>query len=259
MTLEEAKILADQGNLDAIIALGKYYFGNDANDDDRDIHEAIKWYEKGAEFGYPNCMYLASLLLGMNGHVIRKLAGGSDASNSLDSLNKAMFWAQKAYESGFKDADKQIISIKGEIGMSYYYYALGSKYSKPTTQESVERYAESIKLLKSVYKQTEDPEVYIFLALALNEYGELTRYTEENNRLEFDLYHKCVDEYFGEVVHSDIAACYLGVMYMDGRGCKVDYDKAVFYLKKAHNSGFDCSELLCHFKKKLFGGYTLTK
>lgn len=259
MTLEEAKILADQGDLDAIMTLGRYYFGNDADEDNRDIDEAIKWYEKGAEFGYSNCMYLASLLLGMNGHILRKLGGGSTASDSLDYLNRAMYWAQKAYESGFQDADKQIVSVKGEMGMTYYYYGLGDEYSKPTTQESVERYAESIKLLKSVYEQTEDPEVYIILALALNAYGEITGYTEENDRLEFALYHKCVDEYFGQVIHSDIAACYLGVMYIDGRGCNVDYDKAVFYLKKAHNAGFDCSELLSHFKKKLFGGYTLIK
>jgi hypothetical protein len=46
-------------------------------------------------------------------------------------------------------------------------------------------------------------------------------------------------------------------MYTDGRGCPVDYNKAVQNFQMAHNAGFDCSETLSMFKKKMFGGWTL--
>lgn len=110
--------------------------------------------------------------------------------------------------------------------------------------------------MKSVYNYTDNPEVYVFLAFSLYNYGNLVGYTEENNRLEFYLYQKVVNEYFGKVIHSDISAAYLGIMYTFGRGCEVDYNKAVYYLQMATNAGFDCTDFLAHFKKKMFGGYT---
>ena len=256
MTLEEAKNLAMQGNLDAIMALGGYYFGQNSAKENEDIDEAIKWYEKGAEFGYSNCMILASILYNINGHVIRKITGGNPGIlHSIESLQKGLYWANKAKSAGEKDADGQLVSLKGELGISYYYYALGGDFSGNTENDKVNRFSESIKLLKSVYRFTQDPEVYIILALCLNGYGELKGYSEENNRLEYSLYHKCADEYFGQVIHSDIAAAYLGIMYIEGRGCPVDHNQAYSYLTKAHNAGFDCSDLLSRFKRKTFGGY----
>lgn len=258
MTLEEAVSRANNGDLDAIMALGRYYFGEDADENNRDINKAIEWYEKGAEFGYPNCMILAAILLSMNGHVIRKISGGDQTpDDAIPQLNRALYWARKAKERGESGADEQIITTIGELGIAYFYCARGGEYVKPTRDNSIAWYAESIRLLKSIYMSTKDPEVYVILAFALNYYGEIVGYSDENNRLEFYLYNKVVSEYFGNVMHSDICAMQLGLMYTYGRGCSVDYNKAVYYFNMAQNAGFDCSEMLSHFKKKMFGGYTL--
>lgn len=256
MTLEEAKILANQGDIDSIMALGSYYWGEDADEQNRDMKEAARWYEKGAEFGYPNCMCLTAILLTLYVHTKRKVVGHSDF-DSLEMLDKALFWANKANESGFEKANDQIIFAKGEMGIAYYDLGIGNEFLTPTHDEAVLRFSNAIDLLKSIYQQSQDPEVYIYLAFSLFEYGKLVGYNEQNNRLEYLLYHKCVDEYFGDVVFSEIAASFLGIMYTEGRGCSIDYDKAVYYFQKAHNAGFDCSDMLRHFKKKMFGGYTL--
>ena len=46
MTLEEAKTLADQGNINAMVALGDYYSKQD-DEDATDI--AYQYYERAAE------------------------------------------------------------------------------------------------------------------------------------------------------------------------------------------------------------------
>lgn len=259
MTFEEAVVQANNGDLDSIMALGRYYYGEDADEKNKDIDKAIEWYEKGGEFGYSNCMILAAILLAMCGHAIRKIAGGDQTpDDAIPKLNRGLYWARKAKEHG-ENADEQIVSLIGEIGIAYFYCARGGSYVKPTRENSITWCSESIRLLKSVYMSTKDPEVYVILAFALNFYGELLGYTNDNNKLEFYLYNKVVNEYFGNVMHSDICACTLGLMYTDGRGCPVDYNKAVYYFQMAHNAGFDCSEMLSCFKKKMFGGYTLKK
>ena len=249
---------AEQGNMEAIIALCRYYAqkDKDENKDVNKITEALKWYEKGAELGDTDCMELAALSYKIKGYSIRKIVGGnSGIRNSIESLQKGLYWAGKARDSGDYKAIKYVDSITEELGISYYYYALGGDFSENTECKKLERYEKSINILKSVYNQTDNPEVYITLALCLKDYGELKGYSEENNRLEFYLYHKCADVYWGQVIHSNIAAAYLGIMYLEGRGCSVDYNQAYFYLTKAHNAGFDCSDLLSRFKKKIFGGY----
>lgn len=258
MTFDEAVARANQGDLDSILALGRYYFGDEAAEENKDIEEAIKWYEKGAEFGYPNCMYLAAILLTLNGHVLRKIGSASAAEDALKSLNRGYHWAIESYNHQVADAYKQIITIKGEMGIAYFLWGFGDEYTHPTQQQSLERYIKAINLLKEVYTCTDDNEVYIYLAFSLNAYGEIVGYNDnESNRLEFSLYHKCADDLFGNVIHSDLAAYYLGQMYAEGRGCAVDYNQSYFYFQKAHNAGFDCSDVLKRFKKKMFGGYTL--
>ena len=258
MTLEEAKSLAINGDLDAIMALGKYYYlGEEEN---RDIDEALKWYELGAKNGYPICMKLASLLYTTNAHIMRKIMGSDGVEDVFEPLDKALYWANKAKENGISDAEEEITQILGEKGIAYYLYALSGEYSnKPTKEQSIERCKKAIMYFKSVYQATKDPEVYLYFAFALHDYSELAGFTNENSKREYYLLHKCVDDYFGEVVHSELASSYLGLMYIYGVGCDVDYDKAYYYLQKAHNAGFDCSELLSCFRKKLFGGYTFKR
>lgn len=258
MTLEEAKSQAMQGDFNSIMALGDYYFGENALEENRDIDEAINWYEVGAKFGYSRCMILVAILETIRGHAIRKIAGGDQTpDDAISKLQHGLYWAEKAKELGEQGADSQIVSLTGEIGIAYFYCARGGEYIHPSQQDSINWYSESIRLLKSVYSSTKDPEVYVILAFALNSYGEIVGYSNENNQLEFSLYNKVINEYFGKVMHSDICACYLGLMYTYGRGCAVNYDKAVYYFQMSHNAGFDCSEMLSHFKRKMFGGWTL--
>lgn len=259
MTLEEAISRANNGDLDSIMALGKYYFGEDSDDNNRDINKAIEWYEKGASFGYPVCMMMAALALTISGHSLRKIAGSSAAEDTIKELNRGLYWAGKAKEVGFEGADKQIITLKGELGIAYWLWGHTSELNKPSQQQTIERYYTSIRLLKEVYRFTDDKEVVFYLALAIDSLADIVTVSEDDNRLAFMLFHKCADDYFGELEQSNIASFYLGQMYMYGRGCNQDYNLAHDYYLKAHNAGFDCSEILSCFKKKMFGGYTLKK
>lgn len=69
--------------------------------------------------------------------------------------------------------------------------------------------------------------------------------------MEFYLYNKILNEYFGKVMHSEICVCYLGMMYTDARGCPVNYNKAVQIFHMAQSANFDCIETLACFKNSL--------
>ena len=248
MTLEQAIELANSGDHNAILKLASYYY-NGGEDHERDCDEAYKWYVHGAKLGYADCMHLASLLGDMLAHASRKITGSAGIEVVIEQLNEALYWAKQAVQNGVIDAKETINEINGELGVAYFL--------KGQRDESPDDLSFAIKLLKPIYKNSSDKELTIYLALALHRLGDIVGYTDENNVLEHKLLTICAEKYFGEVIHSDIAAMYLGVMYTEGRGCSVDYDKAVYYLQKAHNSGFDCSDMLSLFRKKLFGGYTL--
>lgn len=103
------------------MALGSHYCGTNANEEDKDIEKAIKWYEKGAEFGYPQCMLLVAILYSMKGHAIRKIVGGHPGiDNSVKALQRGLYWANKAKSMGIDEADQQIVSLTGEIGILRY-------------------------------------------------------------------------------------------------------------------------------------------
>ena len=226
MTFEEAVVQANNGDLDSIMALGRYYFGEDADENNKDINKAIEWYEKGAQFGYPICMMMAAMALTISGHVQRKIAGSAAADDVIKELNRGLFWANKAYENRFEGAENQIVSLKGELGIAYFLWGHTGEFNKPSQQQTIERFSTAINLLKEVYPYTDDKEVYIYLALAINALSDIVGDNENDNRLAFTLFHKCADDYFGEVVHSDLAAFYLGQMYVYGKGCKQDYNQA---------------------------------
>lgn len=57
------------------------------------------------------------------------------------------------------------------------------------------------------------------------------------------------------VPHLSAAFAYLGASYLLGEGCARDFDKAHDAFVKANELGFDCSNHLSRFKKKLFGGW----
>ena len=250
MTLEEAIELAGNGDYEAIMALGKYYFEGDEQNG-RDFHESLKWYTLGAEFGYSNCMCLAANLGIILGHTNRKIMPDSTESQ-FEYYDNALKWATKAAELGEENASNLILTIKGEMGISYHYAAINSSNS--------ELYRKAIDIFQEIVPVTNNSEFVLFYGLSLYSYlksidsNDYNSYSIARNMLETSVtnnYKELESKLVG------IACSLIGNMLTGGWGCAVDYDKAVYYYTLAGEFGFDCSDMLKLFRKKLFGGYTL--
>lgn len=251
MTLEEALALGNQGDLDAIIALGNYYLSDPSNSS-CGIFEALKWFKKGVELENNYCMQQAARLGRLEGRVLRKEGAGAEAR---EPLKDALRWAEKALDAGFRreETEKLIDEIRGELGIAYYFAGLNAK----DPEDQIPLFEESIHLLKWVYTKVDDLEVSLYLAFAIRQLREIRWVTELDELLAASLLMKCVNDHFDELEHTDVAAFYLGMCLIEGYGGTIDHDLAYHYFQKAHNAGFDCSDILCQFKKTLFGGYKL--
>ncbi len=241
MTLNEALEYAEKGDQDAICALGQYYY------EEKDYHESLKWYKKGAESGNATCMLITCQLENLLGHVARKI-DPNDTERQLERFNSAIFWGTKALENGIEEAEKHINTSKGELGITYYYLASSS--------DNIDDYLKSISLLKESYSESSDPEIPLFLAFSLFKY---LNCTDSKNEDEYSLVANLLLESVTneDIAFKGIAYAYLGTIFTFGNAGEVDYDKAVKYYTLAGINNFDCSDMLSRFRKKLFGGYTL--
>ncbi|MBR4295467.1 MAG: sel1 repeat family protein [Clostridia bacterium] len=246
MTLEEAINLAQDGDHSAIRALGDYY--QNSENEDHDYEEAIKWYTVGAENGYSDCMLLAAMLGSISAYSCKEL-GFYDSS--ISNAEKALFWAEKALEKGQDSAKETILTIKGEMGIAYYY----SSTEEHDASVKSEKLSKAISFMLPIYNRTSSKEVLLCLGLAITAYEKFAGYSYDDCFLAHSLLKRCVDDYFLELKNAKIAAAFLGLNYTYGHGCEVDYDKAVHYYQIANNAGIDCSKELSCFRPKLFGGY----
>ena len=243
MNVDEAINLANQGNAESMLDLGSYYY------DQGEYHNARDWYCKAAENGLLQAMVPAALLTGMVVRATRKISGG-DAIHDEDvnKLGIALAWIERARAAGIECDASALIRERGLCA-----YEAAKKEGSNVSQES------SIRFLKEAYATPNTaPEVEIFLACALYEAEQLTA---EDTVLCFDLLKSCVNftEEDGVDVNLGVLEFYLGSCYLKGKGTPVDVNAAHDCFVRAGQKGFDCSDILRNFKKKLFGGYVLQR
>ena len=92
MTLEEAKTLAEQGNVDAMMALADFY--SKKEDDEDAINVAFQYYEQAAEAGEPNAilkMAQTSRMTAGIGFSMMESMGRTDSM--IEDIEKAYHWA----------------------------------------------------------------------------------------------------------------------------------------------------------------------
>lgn len=253
--------LAHNGDIKAIMTLGRFY-GDFKNKENLDISESIKWYTIGARLGNIDCMYLASLMGLLNGHAILKIAP-REWEKVVPQLKEALYWAEQALNGGNEAAEKQIISVKGELGAAYMY---GGMCNNKTNEEAAYSYfISSVDYLKSVYKKTITNESTAHLGISLfyiNCY--LFERKGISSCLDTYLMINCLEEYIDAHIATDeyvgMIYSFLGIIYTYGIGCDKNYSRAVECYKTATTQcDYDCSDELLKFKKKLFGGYSFSE
>lgn len=246
MNIPKLTNLADSGDIDAIYSLGESYLNNE-----NEIDNAIKCFIAGAEKNSTKCMHMLASAIVAKSVMLRKCTDSPNYFYNISMLDNALYWETKATESG--DESKDIHNkVCSEIGISYYFLSIDPK----TDVDHATLYLEiSISYLKPLYGILFSTESGFYLGCALHDYSLLGKGSPKDTELSFRILKNCVDEYSGELPSiANISYC-VGMMYTEGRGCHKNYDKALHYFKLAHNSGYDCSEILNRFKKNLFGGY----
>lgn len=247
MTLEEAISLANAGDVEAMRNLGFYYF-KDETGKIRDMYESLKYFEMGAEKGDIGCIKLSIILLLMSARAIRHVAGASGIDSVLRDLDKAWHWNQ-CISSDVTDYEKNRISILGEKGIAIYF--------KGTDSDDVNLIRQSVDMLKGVMNDSIDPEVRLYLAFGINDLHHYKAYVSTSEyTLQFNLLTYCINE-CPNLERTNIACAYLAGLYTFGLGTSVNYDMAVYYYQMATQKGFDCSDMLSHFKKNIFGKWQL--
>lgn len=240
MTLEEAIELANQGNLEVMNTLAGYYYNQN------EYKEARAWHCRAAEGGLVQAFIPAALLTDMVLRASRKASGG-DAIHDQDvnDLTRALQWIDRARANGLStDADGSIIRERALCA-----YAASKKDGSSITME------DAIAYLKEGYATADrNPEIEIYLAFALYE---APRLSTDDASLCFNLFERCSSYVVKDEpdVNLGIVDAYLGFCYLEGKGCNIDDNAAYECFLKANQKGFDCSDMLSHFKKKMFGGY----
>ena len=244
MTLEEAIELANQGNLEVMSTLASYYY------DQNEYSEARDWYCRAADGGLVQAFIPAALLTSMLSRAARKVSGG-DAIHDQDvfDLTKALQWIDRAKANGVStDADGGVVRERALCA-----YVASKKDGSAITAEN------AISYLKEGYATSDKtPEVEIYLAFALYEASQLSA---ADANLCFNLLKRCCSytEKDEPDVNLGILDAYLGFCYLEGKGCGIDDNAAYECFLRAGQRGFDCSDILENFKKKMFGGYVFKR
>lgn len=236
MEPEEMMRLAKSGDAEAMFKLAIHYM------DENEVAEAGEWAIKAAEAGNASAYRLAAHSVVMYSIAERRITGGETSGKCIKDLQQARRWALCTCGSYY-----QILlrSIDEEISICSFYIFLQNK--TPQSQE------EMLEHFKAAYERgANTPEFDEFYGLALYYSKDSSR---ANPSLCFELFERCIQENEQEISKPDVVNAFLGLLYLEGRGCPRDVDKAHEHLARAQKLGFDCSDVLSHFKKKLFGGY----
>lgn len=252
MTLDEAKTLAEQGNVNAMAALGDYYSKQD-DEDAMDI--AYQYYERAAEAGdWNSTVNMAQSTDRVASFTFAMIEEGKRLTSMDADIEKAFYWAHKLYGIAHSlniDPDVQefveenLLTAVSRLGTLYYF-------------------DEKYKDLARITKDIKPPYAQALYGLALFQLsdsdGELAESFGALQNVENEVCWKNeLQGKFSRMLPVE-AGLYLSAMY---RVQENDIDSAYRVLDLIASRTIDDSvrqdvreKMAAHFRKKLFGGYT---
>lgn len=240
MTVEELEQLASQGDSKAMFTLADYYFhGNEGKI--VDVDKAQDWALKGITAGNEGCIYQYASFGYIEICAIKKIS--PDASvEYIDKMKTVLEYAELANEKGWDFIN--VNEYKAQLGELFYY-----KYTQTKNMFDLEQ-AKGLVSVGYPYKLQWYNELYIYI---LQKYIDLNLLDEEMKQFYHQLVSMLVESHFQELENANIVCFYLGLDFLYGIGCWIDYPKAYSYFLKAQDLGFDCKEIFQHFYRDSYG------
>ena len=252
MTLEEAKTLADQGNINAMVALGDYY----SKQDDKDATDiAYQYYERAAEGGdWNSTVKMAQTTDHVAAVTFAMIEDGNHFTSMDADIEKAFYWAHKldilAHSLNINPdvlefVEENLLTAVSRLGTLYYFD---------------EKYEDLVRITKDI----KHPYAQALYGLALFQLSDSDSELAESFRalrnVENEVcWKKELQGKFSRMLPVE-AGLYLSGMY---RVQEKDIDSAYRVLDMIASRTIDDSvrqdvreKMASHFRKKLFGGYT---
>lgn len=259
MTLEEGKVLAEQGDINAMCSLGDFFSKQNTGEG---MVEAAKWYEMAAK---KNVLYAINRLV-----LVRQMQAYAGIQIA-DQIDVGWEFAKKDWEEVYNWVLRELEMIndkvtgseridKERVMKSYcdasYYLAL--------CNYNIKDYQAVIDLLKNM----KEKRAKILYGSALfdiaNDDDEYEYAIRQFKFIDGDIQYAGMEKSRHEEMEYVIVALTLSQLYRDGlveRGAKPDLEKAVkllnFLKPYLRNDGIRemVEEEEKHYQKKLFGGY----
>lgn len=252
MTLEEAKTLADQGNVTAMAALGDYYSKQD-DEDAMDI--AYQYYERAAEGGdWNSTVNMAQSTDRVASFTFAMIEQGKCFASMDADIKKAFYWAGK-FDSLARSlnkspdvlefAEENLLTAAMRLGTLYYYD---------------EKYGDLVRITKNIKHPYAQALYGLGLGKMANAADEYTEAFKALRNIENEVCWK--KEYQGNASQMLLVegAMLLSVFY---RILGNDVDSAYRVMDMIVSRTIDDTvrqdvreNMAAHFRKKLFGGYT---
>ncbi len=258
MTIEEAKTLAEQGNVDAMMALADFY--SKKEDDEDAINVAFQYYEQAAEAGEPNAilkMAQTSRMTAGIGFSMIESVGRIDSM--IEDINKAYHWASMLDEAIRKlnitnqetlefVRENLIVAISRLSTVCYY----DQKYDEMAhiTKDVEHPYAQAVYGL-ALFEKADTDEEYAKTIPYLRNIENVVCWKEDYQSTKFS-----------QGMLADMAT-YLSTIYRLING-DIDAARAAQLLIVNYSQNESLrdqakKDIADHYKKKLLGGYTYVK
>lgn len=258
MTLEEAKSLAEQGNVDAMMALADYY--SQQKDDEDAINVAFQYYEQAAEAGEPNAilkMAQTSRMTAGVGFSMMESVGRIDSM--IEDIEKAYHWASMleaavrrlniTNQETLEFVRENLIVAISRLSTVYYYDQKYDEMAK-ITKDIEHPYAQAIYGL-ALFEAAETDEEYAKTIPYLRNIENVACWNKDYQSTKFS-----------QGVLADTAT-YLSTIYRLISG-NIDASREALMLivNNSQNESLRDQakkDIADHYKKKLLGGYTYIK
>lgn len=249
ISFEELKAAAESGNARAMGVLAAHYVNRD------EWGEAIHWFIAAADNGDERSYSAAARSCSMEAHALRNIAGGDRAFQCIDTLTKGLRYAEAA---GIPEDDSLYGRTHEELGICWYLASLGDDKSNSVSEGNCLEQAR-LHLLAHLSNLSIEGKVYLASTL----FGLLesdTSLPQDEFQLMVQLFTECAssdsDDAHPGLCYARLGMISLGPALWSGwHYSPRDDQKAYECFVKAGKRGFDCSDMLSSFKKKMFGGY----
>lgn len=215
---------ASQGNIDAMLALGKYY---ELKADSLSMDKAIYWYKKLVDMDNSEAMFA--------------LAKIYKAKNDNNLLEQAITLYIKLANKDNKEAIKALISIDKEKGqfknVIFWYQKLVQDEKNHEIYENIKKYKNDFEN-KVLWLIKAEEKGDIFAQITLASYYEI----KGNEKKAFDLYKKPVNEQYAQYI-IDIANSYYALKDVN--------NALLWYKKSAHLGNIDSIKFLISYYEKI--------